>query len=179
MPTLTPQNKKQSIAKLIAKINSHTEVAKRDVNALLTEDLKTELETLRTQQQKLKKIKKPTALNQYEKDRKKTQNEADEDTKAALGSKAKNAKQLSELGYNKSKTNKSDSLLLPDFVYLENSKQNDDRVLADYKQTFEDLGALTEDKVEEFAKLIQAQRKADSFDPKVVSSFLTKNELKK
>jgi hypothetical protein len=115
------------------------------------------------------------ALNQYEKDRKKTQNEADEDTKAALGSKAKNAKQLSELGYNKSKTNKSDSLLLPDFVYLENSKQNDDRVLADYKQTFEDLGALTEDKVEEFAKLIQAQRKADYFDPEVVSSFLTKN----
>jgi hypothetical protein len=67
MPLLTPQNKKQSIAKLIAKINSHTEVAKRDVNALLTEDLKTELETLRLQQQKLKKIKKPTALNQYEK----------------------------------------------------------------------------------------------------------------
>jgi hypothetical protein len=67
MPLLTPQNKKQSIAKLITKINSHTEVAKRDVNALLTEDLKTELESLRIKQQKLKKIKKPTALNQYEK----------------------------------------------------------------------------------------------------------------
>ena len=67
MPILTTQNKKQSITKLIAKINSNAEVAKRDVNALLTEELKTELETLRTQQQKLKKIKKPTALIQYEK----------------------------------------------------------------------------------------------------------------
>ena len=67
MPLLTPHNKKQSIAKLIAKINSNAEVAKRDVNVLLTEDLKTELEALRIQQQKLKKIKKPTALNLYEK----------------------------------------------------------------------------------------------------------------
>lgn len=67
MPLLTPQNKKQSIAKLITKINSNAEVAIRDVNVLLTEDLKNEFDSLRIQQQKLKKIKKPTALNQYEK----------------------------------------------------------------------------------------------------------------
>jgi len=67
MPLLTPQNKKQSITKLIAKINSNAEVAKRDVNALLTEDLKTELETLRTQQQNLKKKQKTNCIKSIRK----------------------------------------------------------------------------------------------------------------
>lgn len=67
MPRLTPENKKKSIEKLITKIKADGEVAKRDLNALLTDDLIEELEVVKKQQQSLKKIKKPIALNEYEK----------------------------------------------------------------------------------------------------------------
>jgi hypothetical protein len=67
MPRLLPETKKRSLEKLIAKIKANGEVAKRDLNALLTDELKEELEIAKKQQQKLKKIKKPVALNQYEK----------------------------------------------------------------------------------------------------------------
>jgi hypothetical protein len=67
MPRLTPENKKKSIEKLITKIKADGEVAKRDLNALLADDLIEELEVVKKHQQSLKKIKKPIALNEYEK----------------------------------------------------------------------------------------------------------------
>ena len=67
MPLLTPENKKKSIAKLIAKLKADKEVAKRDINALLTPNLQAELITKWDEQQALRKVKKPIALNQYEK----------------------------------------------------------------------------------------------------------------
>jgi hypothetical protein len=67
MPLLTPENKKKSIEKLIAKIKANSEVAKRDINALLTKELQAEIESSWRQQQTLRKVKKPVILNQYEK----------------------------------------------------------------------------------------------------------------
>ncbi|APB98580.1 hypothetical protein [Polynucleobacter asymbioticus] len=67
MPLLTPENKKKSIEKLITKIKVNGEVAKRDINALLTKELKAELISAWNEQQALRKVKKPLALNQYEK----------------------------------------------------------------------------------------------------------------
>jgi hypothetical protein len=67
MPLLTPENKKKSIEKLIAKIEANCEVAKRDINALLTKELQAEIESSWKQQQALRKVKKPAVLNQYEK----------------------------------------------------------------------------------------------------------------
>ena len=67
MPLLTPENKKKSIEKLIAKIEANSEVAKRDINALLTKELQAEIANGWKQQQALRKVKKPSVLNQYEK----------------------------------------------------------------------------------------------------------------
>jgi hypothetical protein len=67
MPLLTPENKKKSIEKLIAKINANSEVVKRDINALLTIELQAEIDNNWKQQQALRKVKKPAVLNQYEK----------------------------------------------------------------------------------------------------------------
>ncbi len=67
MPLLTPENKKKSIEKLIAKLEANKEVAKRDINALLNKELKAELITKWDEQQQLRKVKKPIALNEYEK----------------------------------------------------------------------------------------------------------------
>ncbi|MCF8164262.1 MAG: hypothetical protein K9J78_10495 [Polynucleobacter sp.] len=67
MPRLLPDTKKRSIEKLIAKIKAGSDVAKRDLNALLTNELKLELEIERKKQQQLKKIKKPIVLKEYEK----------------------------------------------------------------------------------------------------------------
>lgn len=67
MPRLTPENKKKSIEKIIAKIASNIEVAKRDINVLLTKELQAEIENNWKQQQALRKVKKPVVLNQYEK----------------------------------------------------------------------------------------------------------------
>jgi hypothetical protein len=67
MPRLLPDTKKRSIEKLIAKIKAGNEVSKRDLNALLTNELKLELEIERKKQQQLKKIKKPIVLKEYEK----------------------------------------------------------------------------------------------------------------
>ena len=67
MPFLTPENKKKSIAKLIAKLEADKEVAKRDINALLTPNLQVELIAKWNEQQALRKVKKPISLNQYEK----------------------------------------------------------------------------------------------------------------
>jgi hypothetical protein len=67
MPLLTPENKKKSIAKLISKLNADNKVSKRDINALLNDELKAELIIKWKEQQQLRKIKKPIALNEYEK----------------------------------------------------------------------------------------------------------------
>ena len=67
MPRLLPDAKIRSLEKLIAKIKANGEVAKRDLNALLTDELKAELEIERKKQQKLKTIKKPVVLKEYEK----------------------------------------------------------------------------------------------------------------
>ena len=67
MPLLIPENKKKSIAKLIAKLEADIEVAKRDINALLAPDLQVELIAKWNEQQALRKVKKPISLNQYEK----------------------------------------------------------------------------------------------------------------
>jgi|APCry1669193181_1035450.scaffolds.fasta_scaffold04212_3 hypothetical protein len=67
MPFLTPENKKKSISKLIAKLEADKEVAKRDINALLTPNLQVELIAKWNEQQALRKVKKPISLNQYEK----------------------------------------------------------------------------------------------------------------
>jgi len=67
MPLLIPENKKKSIEKLIAKLEANKEVAKRDVNALLSKELKAELIAKWNEQQQLRKVKKPLALNEYEK----------------------------------------------------------------------------------------------------------------
>ena len=67
MPRLLPETKKRSIEKLIVKIKANGEVAKRDLYALLTDELIEELETAKNKQQILKIIKKPIALNHYEK----------------------------------------------------------------------------------------------------------------
>ena len=67
MPFLIPENKKKSIAKLIAKLEADKEVAKRDINALLTPNLQLELIAKWNEQQALRKVKKPISLNQYEK----------------------------------------------------------------------------------------------------------------
>ena len=67
MPFLIPENKKKSIEKLIAKLEANKEVAKRDINALLSKELKAELIVKWKEQQQLRKVKKPIALNQYEK----------------------------------------------------------------------------------------------------------------
>jgi hypothetical protein len=67
MPRLLPDTKKRSLEKLIAKIKANGEIAKRDLNALLTDELKAELETERKKQQKIKNIKKPVVLKEYEK----------------------------------------------------------------------------------------------------------------
>lgn len=67
MPLLTPENKKKSIEKLIAKIKANSEVAKRDINALLTKELQDEIKNNWKQQQVLRNVKKPVVLNQYEK----------------------------------------------------------------------------------------------------------------
>ncbi len=67
MPFLIPENKKKSIEKLIAKLEANKEVAKRDINALLNKELKAELITKWDEQQQLRKVKKPIALNEYEK----------------------------------------------------------------------------------------------------------------
>ena len=111
------------------------------------------------------------ALNQYEKDRKKTQNEADEDTKAALATKAYKTKQLSELGYNKTKTIKG-SFLQSDVTVLAASKENDNKILSDFKQTFEDLSGLTQEKAKQFAELVQEEKDKQTFDTEKVANFL-------
>ncbi len=67
MPFLIPENKKKSIEKLIAKLEANKEVAKRDINALLSKELKAELIVKWKEQQQLRKVKKPIALNEYEK----------------------------------------------------------------------------------------------------------------
>ena len=67
MPRLLPATKKRSLEKLIAKIKANDEVAKRDLNALLTDELKAELEAERKKQQQIKNIKKPVVLKEYEK----------------------------------------------------------------------------------------------------------------
>ncbi|MFZ4599597.1 MAG: hypothetical protein ACOYNN_13215 [Terrimicrobiaceae bacterium] len=67
MPFLIPENKKKSIEKLIAKLEANKEVAKRDINALLSKELKAELIIKWNEQQQLRKVKKPLALNEYEK----------------------------------------------------------------------------------------------------------------
>ena len=67
MPLLTPESKKKSIEKLIAKIEANSEVAKRDINALLTKELQAEIANGWKQQQALRKVKKPSVLNHYEK----------------------------------------------------------------------------------------------------------------
>jgi hypothetical protein len=66
MPLLIPENKKRSIEKLIAKLEANKEVAKRDINALLSKELNAELTTKWNEQQQLRKVKKPLALNEYE-----------------------------------------------------------------------------------------------------------------
>jgi hypothetical protein len=67
MPRLSPEAKKRSLEKVIFKIKSNEEVAKRNIYALLSDELKAELETERKNQQKLKRIKKPAILKDYEK----------------------------------------------------------------------------------------------------------------
>jgi len=67
MPRLTPENKKSSLERLVERVLRDEEVAKRDINALLTKELKVELEDAWKKQQALRKIKKPVVLNQYEK----------------------------------------------------------------------------------------------------------------
>jgi hypothetical protein len=67
MPLLIPEKKKTSISKLIAKLEADKEVAKRDINVLLTPNLQAELIAKWNEQQTLRKVKKPLALNQYEK----------------------------------------------------------------------------------------------------------------
>lgn len=67
MPRLTPENKKSSLERLVDRVLRDEEVAKRDINALLTKELKVELEDAWKKQQALRKIKKPVVLNQYEK----------------------------------------------------------------------------------------------------------------
>ena len=111
------------------------------------------------------------ALDQYEKGRKKIQNEADEDTKAALGkgSRDKSVKQLSELGYNKSGSLKS---LVRDFTFLIPSKENDNQILSDFKQTFEDLSVLTEEKAKQFQTLVKEEKEKGIFDTERVANFL-------
>lgn len=67
MPRLKPENKKSSLERLVDRVLRDEEVAKRDINALLTKELKVELEDAWKKQQALRKIKKPVVLNQYEK----------------------------------------------------------------------------------------------------------------
>jgi hypothetical protein len=67
MPRLTPEAKKRSIESLISKIKADREVSKRDFYALLTNELKGQFEAERINQKKLKLIKKPFSLKQYEK----------------------------------------------------------------------------------------------------------------
>lgn len=67
MPRLTPEAKRQSLARLIDKVVAGDEVSKRDINALLTKELQAEIESGWRQQQALRKVKKPVVLNQYEK----------------------------------------------------------------------------------------------------------------
>ena len=66
MPIFTPENKKKSIEKLLARLEDNKEVAKRDINALLSKELKAELIAKWNEQQQLRKVKKPIALNEYE-----------------------------------------------------------------------------------------------------------------
>ena len=66
MPFLIPENKKKSIEKLLARLEDNKEVAKRDINALLSKELKAELIAKWNEQQQLRKVKKPIALNEYE-----------------------------------------------------------------------------------------------------------------
>ena len=116
------------------------------------------------------------ALYEYEKGRKKTQKEAEEDVLAAEGVKAKNAKKLSELGYNKTKTIKGPALV-SDYTYLEYSKENDEKILNDFKQTFEDLSILTEDKAKQFQEMVREEKGKASFDRERISKFLTDNNI--
>jgi TP901 family phage tail tape measure protein len=111
------------------------------------------------------------ALTQYEKDRKKMQNESEEDFRAAQAGQAKSAKDLTKLGYTKAKTIKGPGLA-SDFTFLEFKKETDDKILSDYKETFSDLSSLSDQQVKDFSKLISEQKASGYFDKDVVSKFL-------
>jgi TP901 family phage tail tape measure protein len=115
-------------------------------------------------------------LTQYEKDRKKMQNETEEDFRAAQAGQAKSSKDLAKLGYTKAKTIKGPGLA-SDFTFLEFKKETDDKILSDYKETFSDLSSLSDQQVEEFSKLISQQKASGYFDKDAVSTFLKKEGM--
>jgi len=115
-------------------------------------------------------------LTQYEKDRKKMQNEAEEDFRAAQAGEAKSTKDLTKLGYTKAKTIKGPGLA-SDFTFLEFKKETDDKILSDYKETFSDLSSLSDQQVKDFSELISKQKASGYFDKDIVSAFLKKQGM--